>query len=91
MEIVQKAILIWILTLLLALSSSGQGYYNYELKSLTVNDNLSHSDVNCIVQGEDGFIWIGTNNGLNKYNGFEIETFNYRVDDPKSLPGNRIN
>ena len=69
---------------------NGQNIENYNFKSITVNDNLSHSDVNTIVQDLDGYLWIATNNGLNRYDGYEIKTFKSSVDDTTSLPGNRI-
>ncbi len=62
----------------------------YRFKSITVNENLSHSDVLCLAQDSMGYIWIGTNNGLNKYDGYRIITYKYNVNDPQEMPGNRI-
>ncbi len=62
----------------------------YRFKSITVNDNLSHSDVNCIVQDTFGYIWIGTNNGLNRFDGYRVTTFKYNLEDTLSIPGNRV-
>ncbi|NRB46706.1 MAG: response regulator [Saprospiraceae bacterium] len=63
---------------------------SYRFQSITVNDNLSHSDVNCVVQDSLGYIWIGTNNGLNRFDGYSVETFKYNLEDQRSIPGNRI-
>lgn len=63
---------------------------SYRFQSISVNDNLSHSDVNCVLQDSLGYIWIGTNNGLNRFDGYRVETFKYNLEDPRSLPGNRI-
>ncbi|MBX2873018.1 MAG: response regulator [Saprospiraceae bacterium] len=63
---------------------------SYRFQSITVNDNLSHSDVNCVVQDSLGYIWIGTNNGLNRFDGYGVETFKYNLEDQRSIPGNRI-
>lgn len=54
---------------------------------LTVNEGLSHSDVTSITQDKDGFIWIGTYNGLCKYDGNKITI--YRTDN-SNLSNNRI-
>lgn len=54
---------------------------------ITVNEGLSHSDVNAIVQDKDGFIWIGTFNGLCRYDGNRIRI--YRTDNSQ-LSSNRI-
>ncbi|MEM6800649.1 MAG: two-component regulator propeller domain-containing protein [Bacteroidota bacterium] len=62
----------------------------YRFKSITVNDNLSHSNVNAIVQDSLGYIWIGTNNGLNRFDGYQIKTFKHDVQDVLSPPGNRV-
>lgn len=72
---------------------SNNGPHNtsaYRFKSITVNDNLSHSDVNCIVQDTLGYIWIGTNNGLNRFDGYRVTTFKYNLEDTLSIPGNRV-
>ncbi|UHG93149.1 hybrid sensor histidine kinase/response regulator transcription factor [Spirosoma oryzicola] len=37
---------------------------------LSSKDGLSHNSVNCILQDRDGFMWFGTNEGLNKYDGY---------------------
>ena len=62
----------------------------FQFKSITVNDNLSHSDVICIVQDHIGYLWIGTNNGLNRFDGYRLETFKCELGQSNSLPGNRI-
>ncbi len=46
---------------------------------LTINDGLSHNTVFCIIQDQYGYIWMGTQNGLNKYDGYSIEI--YRSND----------
>ncbi len=42
---------------------------------LTIKDGLSHNSVRCLLQDHHGYIWIGTQNGLNKYDGYEFEIF----------------
>lgn len=57
---------------------------------LTYNDGLSDSKVNCIVKSRDGFLWIGTPMGLNRYDGFRVRSYYNRPGDPTSLPDNVI-
>ncbi|MEL7340065.1 MAG: two-component regulator propeller domain-containing protein, partial [Bacteroidota bacterium] len=73
-------------------SSLGQNISTqpYRFKSISVNDNLSHSNVNTIVQDSLGYIWIGTNNGLNRFDGYEISTFKFDLQNSHSPPGNRV-
>lgn len=52
---------------------------------LTVEDGLSHNEVTSIVQDQDGFIWIGTRGGLNRYDGYEFKIFNQVPGDSNSL------
>ncbi|MCY1720267.1 response regulator [Prolixibacteraceae bacterium Z1-6] len=52
---------------------------------LTVENGLSHNEVTSIVQDRDGFIWIGTRGGLNRYDGYEFEIFNQVPGDSNSL------
>ena len=65
-----------------------QNSINFE--HLTIEDGLSQSTIKCILQDSDGFIWYGTADGLNKYNGYEMETFRHS-EDSTSIPNNTIN
>ena len=58
--------------------------------NLTVDDGLGHRTTNAIIQDHDGYIWIGTNNGLNRYDGHKIKVYRRDINDQFSLPGNRI-
>ncbi len=59
-------------------------------KQITVNDGLTQHDVSCILQDSYGFMWIGTYDGLNRYDGFKILNFYHITDDIESLSSNRI-
>lgn len=58
---------------------------------LTTNDGLSNSQIHCITQDSYGFIWIGTDNGLNRYDGIDFTVFKYKQGDSTSLRGNTVN
>lgn len=58
--------------------------------NIKIDDGLSHSDVNCIFQDFEGFIWIGTANGLNRYNGIGVTVYKNIINDTTSLYGNLI-
>ncbi|HEY0108965.1 MAG TPA: two-component regulator propeller domain-containing protein, partial [Fibrella sp.] len=49
---------------------------------LSVKDGLSNSSVNCILQDRDGYMWFGTNEGLNKYDGYTFTVFQPDPDQP---------
>jgi ligand-binding sensor domain-containing protein/serine phosphatase RsbU (regulator of sigma subunit) len=46
---------------------------------------LSQSIVECILLDRQGFLWLGTEDGLNRFDGYEFRVFRHRVDDPGSL------
>lgn len=56
---------------------------------LTSENGLSHNKVNCIIEDRRGFIWIGTNDGLNRFDG-KIFVHYKRSSDPTSISGNII-
>jgi ligand-binding sensor domain-containing protein/serine phosphatase RsbU (regulator of sigma subunit) len=41
----------------------------------TVNSGISQSSVSCLLQDSEGYIWFGTQNGLNKFNGYSFEKY----------------
>lgn len=50
-------------------------------------DKLSSSRTLCVVQDKYGFIWIGTENGLNCYDGYHFRSYTHSAKDPRSLCG----
>lgn len=48
-------------------------------------DGLSQNDVTCIAQDSLGFLWFGTRNGLNKYDGYKFICYKHETHDPSSL------
>ncbi len=57
---------------------------------LDSNSGLSHNQVNSITQDSEGYIWIGTRNGLARYDGYSIETYYHASDDSLSLCNNFV-
>ena len=47
---------------------------------ISTADGLSHNTVNCIMQDSKGFMWFGTDFGLNRYDGIEFTSFEFRPD-----------
>ena len=59
-------------------------------QKLGVEHGLSDLTVRSIVQDKEGYMWFGTNNGLNRYDGNEIFNYFFDRNDPNSLRGNLI-
>lgn len=58
-------------------------------ESKVVSSELSNQNVTCFAEDTEGYIWIGTESGLNKYNGNEFVQY-YHTDDSTSINLNRI-
>jgi sugar lactone lactonase YvrE len=58
---------------------------------LTVNEGLSENAVISVTQDSQGFMWIGTHDGLNKYDGYSFTIYKYDPEDKNSLSDNAIN
>lgn len=59
-------------------------------RHLTQADGLSSNVVNCILQDRYGFMWFGTNKGLNRYDGRSIVLYSRHEQNTNSLSGNNI-
>lgn len=59
-------------------------------KNIKVEDGLSQSTVEAMYQDSEGYIWMGTNDGLNKYNGYEFEVYRYNSKSENSIANNYI-
>jgi signal transduction histidine kinase/ligand-binding sensor domain-containing protein len=68
---------------------AAQAPYLY-FNKLTTQNGLSHNKVNCILQDKRGFLWIGTDDGLNRYDGNYFTRFRHQPNDPSTISGNII-
>ena len=80
---------VWIVVVLLFFgqSLSGQSYYfrNYQVES-----GLSHNSVICTLQDKQGFLWFGTKDGLNRFDGYTFKVFRSDPNDSSSIGSNFI-
>ncbi len=59
-------------------------------KPLTIDDGLSQNSIYAICQDSKGFIWFGTKDGLNRYDGYEFKIFKNDIRNKSSLSGNFV-
>jgi signal transduction histidine kinase/ligand-binding sensor domain-containing protein/CheY-like chemotaxis protein len=59
-------------------------------KRLSIEQGLSQSGVFCVLEDRKGYLWIGTSDGLNRFDGYEVTVFKHEPGNPNSLPGNNI-
>ncbi|MBT6006749.1 MAG: hypothetical protein HOG79_13600 [Prolixibacteraceae bacterium] len=62
----------------------------FTFTNYSINEGLSQSVVNCIFQDSKGYIWIGTQNGLNRFNGETFDVYSYNPIDSNSISNNWI-
>ncbi len=60
------------------------------LEPITIDDGLSQGYISCIIQDSKGFMWFGTLGGLNRYDGYDFQVYQFKPDQPNSLSGNNI-
>ena len=61
-----------------------------QFKHLTKENGLSGNSIWCVLKDRKEFIWIGTLDGLSRYDGRKFKVFKYSTDDPKSLSANEV-
>ena len=57
---------------------------------ISVAQGLSQDSVNCILQDRQGLMWFGTEDGLNRYDGYGFAVYRHDPRDPNSLSHNRV-
>ena len=63
-------------------------YVNFD--RLTIENHLSHNNVLCIAQDDKGFLWFGTADGLNRYDGYTFNVYKHDFKKQNSISNNII-
>ncbi|TGE04684.1 hybrid sensor histidine kinase/response regulator transcription factor [Hymenobacter fodinae] len=63
---------------------------DFRFEHLTVDQGLSHSDAMAVAQDQAGFIWVGTNRGLDRYDGYGLKQYWLPVNSRNGISANRI-
>ncbi|HUR30424.1 MAG TPA: two-component regulator propeller domain-containing protein, partial [Saprospiraceae bacterium] len=85
----QLQYLLLLITVVQFFTASGQEPA-FNFLHFTPHDGLSNDAVRGIAEDKYGFIWAGTNHGLNRIDGIHVKTYYHQDDDPKSLGSNFI-
>jgi len=81
----------WFLCTLIYFLVNTFGYsQNIKFKRVSIEEGLSAVTVNTIYQDSQDFIWIGTQDGLNRYDGYHFKAFKNDPSNPKSISSNDI-
>lgn len=76
--------------LLLLVTLSGSAQIKCKIEHYSTEDGLSHDGVRAIIKDRDGFMWFGTWDGINRFDGQNFVTYKTRPGDSSSLRLNRI-
>lgn len=60
------------------------------VETISIEEGLSQGFISSVCQDSEGFLWFGTNSGLNRYDGYEFLVFKNDPYDPRSLPDNQV-
>ncbi|GAB3573248.1 two-component regulator propeller domain-containing protein [Hymenobacter daeguensis] len=63
---------------------------DFRFEHLTVDQGLSHSDGMAVAQDRAGFIWVGTNRGIDRYDGYRLKQYELPINPRNGISGNRI-
>jgi len=80
--------LVSLLFVILFTNVNGQNRKRFE--RISIEQGLSQSTVSCIFQDSRGFLWFGTEDGLNKYDGYKFTVFTLYPDNPNGLSSNSV-
>ena len=61
-----------------------------KFRRLDTRNGMSNSQVNCVLQDSNGYIWVCTPFGLNRYDGYRFHTFYSYERDTMTLRSNRV-
>ncbi len=76
--------------LLLMLTMTFAAAQSYYFTHYQVENGLSNNAVICSIQDHNGFLWFGTKDGLNRFDGYTFKTFRYEAGDSNSIGSNYI-
>ena len=94
MKTMNKKYIIYMLLLIILLITTNivyvSAYNNINFKNITSEDGLSQGTVETIIQDDQGYIWLGTNDGLCRYNGYEFKIYKHDEELENSITNNYI-
>ena len=88
--IFKRSFIAAILLIIMAVTVAKAQYNDIQFERLNMLDGLSHNAVGNILMDQKGFLWFGTFDGLNRYDGYKITVYKNKRLETNSLGANRI-
>ncbi len=85
----KKAFIVYVMLLLMGRIATAQNK-DFLIERISLEQGLSQSAVNVIFQDKKGFLWFGTQDGLNRYDGYNFEVYKSEPGNTNSLSNNWI-
>ena len=85
-----KRRLTFFFSFILAIAAEASVIPDMRFRRLNTREGLSNSMVNCIYRDSQGYVWLGTGYGLNRYDGYRIRTYFSYDKDTTTLRNNRV-
>ncbi len=63
---------------------------NIRFDRISIEEGLAQATVACMLQDQIGFVWVGTQNGLDRFDGYDFALYSHDPADPTSLGNNWI-
>ncbi|MCP5054244.1 MAG: histidine kinase, partial [bacterium] len=61
-----------------------------KFERLTIEQGIAQNSIFCTLQDKQGFLWLGTEGGLDRYDGYTFKTYEYEHGNPGSLSNNNV-
>lgn len=88
--LINKVIVFIIVNICIISSNTFLSYANLNFKNMTIENGINQATIESIFQDSNGYVWLGSNDGLNKYNGYEFKLYDYNEEE-NSITNNYIN
>ncbi len=85
-----KVFVLWGITAIFLISPSHSQMNEIQFERISIESGLSQSSVLCICQDSKGFLWFGTYEGLNRYDGYTFKVYKNDPENPFSLSKNNV-
>jgi signal transduction histidine kinase/ligand-binding sensor domain-containing protein len=87
---IMKAFFLAVVNVMLLFPSTNVLGQQYFFTNYTVDDGLSYNEVHCMIKDHDGYLWVGTNAGLNRFDGYNFTVYKSIASDSTTIPSNVV-
>lgn len=91
MKIFEPRLVCWVLVITIGMMMTDKLISQANYESFTTTDGLSQGMILDMIQDKEGFIWIATKDGLNRYDGYEFKVYSNDPYSSQSLSNNTVN